>query len=269
VDGSTGDGSSVESNTVPVWSPDQSLKWTPNLHADPSQPPPNQMQIYGFGGDPKGARDRADKLTEAQTGKASKADDQIARLTEMQHQYQSLPSSGFLRPGAMAPERLEGARALNTAIQALGGSPVFNEKDVAAMEATMKDTSKLGFDMVQGMGREPGFIVERAIGANPSIANTPLGFARITAGLREAAQYERDKAEFYQDYQSKWGHLDGADIAFRKQNPKEMYANRAILSTVDPRDAKAVMDHARDPEAARALDKKYGTGTAKLVLGGQ
>ena len=58
---------------------------------------------------------------------------------------------------------------------------------------------------------------------------------------------------------------------FTKLNPPEMFANRAILSTVDPSDAKALREYVvqnKDPsKAIKTFDSHYGQGVSNLVLG--
>ena len=50
-----------------------------------------------------------------------------------------------------------------------------------------------------------------------------------------------------------------------------MYAKRAILSTVDPSDAKALREYVvqnKDPsKAIKTFDSHYGQGVSNLVLG--
>jgi hypothetical protein len=110
--------------------------------------------------------------------------------------------------------------------------------------------------------------------ANPGIENTPIGYERISAGLREGAKYEQDKNQFYSEYYSRFGHLDGAEKMFRDANPVKMYADRAILSTVRPEDGEAFTAYAaRETDASKLnkaksiFDAKYGRGVADKVLG--
>jgi hypothetical protein len=44
-----------------------------------------------------------------------------------------------------------------------------------------------------------------------------------------------------------------------------MYVERALASTVDPRDAAAIRPHMNDPAAVAVFDRKYGSGTAAIL----
>jgi hypothetical protein len=196
-------------------------------------------------------------------------------LEEMDKQFKSLPSEGFLVPGSYATERLDFAKKANTFVQAIGGKAAFDVDNVAAMESISKNSFRLGAALARAIGsREPGFIVQQSVQANPGIENSPIGYERISAGLREAAKYEQDKNQFYTEYYSKFGHLEGAEKMFRDANPPKMYADRAILSTVRPVDTEAFTayaaketDQSKLNKAKEILDQKYGKGVADKILG--
>ena len=193
----------------------------------------------------------------------------------MDKQFKNLPSKGFLVPGSYATERLDFAKKMNTFVQGIGGKSAFDVDDVAAMESISKNSFRLGAALARSIGsREPGFIVQQSVQANPGIENSPIGYERISAGLREAAKYEQDKNQFYTGYYSKFGHLDGAEKMFRDANPVKMYADRAILSTVRPVDSEAFTayaarekDQSKLSKAKEIFDKKYGKGVADKFLG--
>lgn len=247
--------------------------WTPTVSLPENYEPPEHLNIEM---DPKLKEQQgaiAKPVIDEQNRKAESAYDQLYALDEMDKQFNNLPSSGILTPGAYANERKDFAIRANTFVQALGGKPAFNPDDVAAMESLSKNTFRLGAALARGIGsREPGFIVQQSVQANPGIENTKIGYARISAGLREAAKYEQDKAQFYNNYYSRFGHLSGAEEMFRKLNPPQMYADRAILSTVDPRDKDALVNAIKDnPEilssAREKIDAKYGKGITDKILG--
>jgi hypothetical protein len=202
---------------------------------------------------------------EEQNNAAKSAYAQLFRLNEMDRQFSSLPQSGFTAPGSFATERLNFAKNINSALAGLGAKPLFSPDDVASAETLGKDTKRLGFETSKAMGgREPGFIVQQAISANPGIDNTPMGYRRIVAGLKQAAQYEQDRSDFYNDYYSKKGDLVGAETAFREANPVENYGKAAVISTIPP----AAVDYLRkNPDQAKAFDAKYGIGSSKMVIG--
>jgi hypothetical protein len=155
----------------------------------------------------------------------------------------------------------------------IGGKPIFDPTDVSALEELAKDNKRLGFALSKTMGREPGFIVQQAITANPGAANTPLGFHRITEALRQAAQYEQDRNAFYDSYKAKFGHLEGANDLFTKLNPPQKYAERAIVNSIDPTHLAEIRQWAsenqgKDLSAGQAqFDKIYGKNAFKLATG--
>ena len=209
----------------------------------------------------------ASKQLEDLRSKAQGAYEQKYRLDLMDHQFANMPQQGVMVPGAMATERTNFAKTINTATQALTGKPLFDPGSVAAAEEMGKDTRRLGFELSRTMGREPGFIVQASIGTNPSIDNTPMGYRRIVAGMREAIQYQQDLSQFFDDYFAKHRNLNGAAKEFSDSHPTSAYANRAIMSTVDPRDAEFLRGSTAEDRKSRAaaIDKKYGVGTADLI----
>jgi len=247
--------------------------WNPTVTLPDDYEPPEHLNIEM---DPKMKEQQAaiaKPIVEEQARKAEAAYDQIYALDEMDKQFSNLPKEGFLVPGAYAEERKNFANRANTFIQGMGGKAAFNPDDVAALESISKNTFRLGSALARSIGsREPGFIVQQSVQANPGIENTPMGYMRISAGLREAAKYEQDKAQFYNNYYSRFGHLSGAEEMFRQMNPPQMYADRAILSTVDPRDREALVNAVRDnPEilsnARSKIDGKYGKVITDKILG--
>jgi hypothetical protein len=259
---------------VVVPKPTSATSWTPMTSVPEGYVPPEQINIVmGDKGKAMGALGA--ETVKEQNRKAEAAYDQLYSLEEMDKQFKNLPSEGFLVPGAYATERLEFAKRANTFVQALGGKPAFDSSDVASMESISKNSFRLGSALARSIGsREPGFIVQQSVQANPGIENTPIGYERISAGLREGAKYEQDKNQFYSEYYSRFGHLDGAEKMFRDANPVKMYADRAILSTVRPEDGEAFSAYAAKETDASKLnraknifDAKYGKGVADKVLG--
>ena len=234
--------------------------------------PKNQMVIYQNPDSLKEEKTSATKLLEDQREKARNSYNQKFRLDEMDSQIGNLPKTGLMSQGPLAGPTADIAKNINATIQTMGGKGPFDTSSIAAIEQLQKDRFRLGAELSRSIGgREPGFIVQQSVQANPGVENTPMGYKRIVAGLREAATYEQDRESFYNDYSGKFGHLNGAEELFRQLNPPELYSNRAILSTVDPRDATALKEYAaknKDPSAAaNEIDKVYGKGVSKMILG--
>lgn len=244
------------------------LDWKPTLRAPEGTQIPGALNIALSGDLPK-QQEAAKKEVEGLRTKAQSAFDQQFRLDEMERQFRDLPERGFLQPGSYAGLRTQLAKEANTLITALGAKPLFDPSNVAAAEELGKDTTRLGFDVSKALGREPGFIVQSAVAANPGMENTAVGFQRITAGLKEATKYEQDRLAFYEDYAARFGTLTGADKLFRELNPPQAYSRRAILSTIDPEDLQLMRavpkDEVRKHQAE--IDGRYGKGVTRLILG--
>lgn len=244
--------------------------WKPVLSAPQNYLPQNQINMF----DPeiaKTAREVAKPVLEQYQNASDMADQQIYRLTEMNSQAANLPDTGFLSPGAFADQRYSLAQNANAFVQSMGGKPIFDQNSLASAEQIQKDSFRLGADLARTMGREPGFIVQQSVQANPGINNTKLGWARITSGLEQAARYQQDKNTFLSDYYQRYGNINGAEDLFRKLNPPQKYVERAVLSTVDPQDVQALRNYVannKDPSnAIKAIDSHYGQGVAKIILG--
>jgi hypothetical protein len=200
----------------------------------------------------------------------------------MQQQYDKLSQSGLLTAGTGAAERLKYANAVNTFLRAAGADPIFNEQDATALQALMKDQSKLGFALSNSIGsREPGVIVQQAISANPGIEISPDAFRVILAGMKENAEYMKDRGAFFEKYFNRFGHLSGANEVFSKTNPSDMYARRSLVTAIQssPDLPRGTIDALKKygPDAAprdkpelsirNKIDARYGVGTTDYILG--
>jgi hypothetical protein len=256
---------------------EEQKKWSPitDVNNPNVKKPPNLFQISTDKALEASETSAGIKQVEEQRESAKAAYGQLYRMDEMDKQFANLPTEGFLAPGAYAKERQDFAKTINGMLSVLHGTPAFDPNQVAANEALIKDTFRLGTELVKGMGREPGFIVQAAVQANPGIEITPMAYRRIMAGLRQAAEYEKDRAAFFDNYFSKYGTLSTANEQFARLNPPENYARRAILSTI-PEDvanrykeyvAKSIKDGKPYDKATEDIEKNYGKGTAALILG--
>ena len=253
--------------SAPTSAPSSTGPWKPSTTVPDNYVPPNQMAIYQNPGLLKGEQENAAKAIGESRDQAGAGQQLQMRLDEMDRQFAQLPKNGLLSPGAAATARGDIAKGINTFATTLGAAAPYDPNQVAANENLLKDRFRLGADLAKQMGgREPGYIVEQAVKANPGADNTPLAYQRITAGLRQAAQYQQDKAAFFDDYNAKFGHLNGAQQAFDQMNPPQRYADRAVVSTVDPRDLGVLQANANNPAALSKFDQLYGTGTASTVL---
>lgn len=253
--------------------PSQSIEFKPVTTVPTDYKYPGSMNLALTPGAMEKAQASAEKIKADQDAKAQGAFDTLYSLDNMDHSFNDLSKTGLLAPGQHVDERTNFAVGVNTMASILGGKPIFDPTDVAALEELAKDNKRLGFALSKTMGREPGFIVQQAISANPSAANTPLGFHRITEALRQAALYEQDRNAFYDSYKAKFGHLEGANDLFTKLNPPQQYANRAIVNSIDATHLAEIRQWAeankgKDISAGRAqFDKIYGINAFKLATG--
>ena len=247
-------------------------KWAATTAIPDKFVPPQQTNIV-MGGSLKDEAASAAGLSEQQRQKAQQAYNQQYQLAQMTEAFNQLPKEGFLTPGAYGDQRLDIAKKANTIASILGAKPFFDPNDVGAIEEIKKGSFRLGSALASSMGHEPGFIVQQAVGANPGFENTPAGYKRIAAGLAQAAQREVDESALFDNYRARFGHLNGAVELFNQINPPQKYADKAIVSTVSPEDAAALREYAakyKDPsKAAAVIDKTYGDGAARAILGGQ
>ena len=240
------------------------MSWKPTLAAPSEYTPPNQINMF----DPeiaKTAKAVAEPVLQQYQNSSDAADQQIFRLHEMNAQEANLPDTGFLGQGAFAEERLKIAQQANAFVQALGGQPVFDQNSLASAEQIQKDSFRLGTELARTLGREPGFIVQQSVQANPGINNTKMGWARITAGLEQAARYQQDKNTFLSDYYQRYGNLNGAEDLFRKYNPPERYSEKAILSTVPVGVYEDLKKYGPNQMRSK-IDSVFGQGVTDLMM---
>ena len=238
--------------------------WQPILSAPEGYLPPNQINMY----DQKiadTARAVAEPVLKQYQTASDAADQQIYRLHEMNAQAANLPTTGFLAQGAYADERTKIAQNANAFVQTFGGQPIFDKNSLASAESIQKDSFRLGTELARTLGREPGFIVQQSVQANPGINNTKMGWSRITAGLEQAARYNQDKNTFLSDYYQRFGNLNGAEDTFRKLNPPEKYSERAILSTV-PKGVYADLQKYGPDQMRSKIDSVFGQGVTDLMM---
>jgi hypothetical protein len=258
----------------PPEEPTKTTEWKPVTTVPAGYKYPGQYSLANTPDAMKDAQASAIKTKTEQAAKAQGAFDTLYSLDNMDRSFNDVSKTGLLAPGQHVDERTNFAVGVNTMASILGGKPIFDPTDVANLEELAKDNKRLGFALSRALGsREPGFIVQQAISANPSAANTPLGFHRITEALRQGAEYERDRNAFYDSYKAKFLHLEGAEKLFAELNPPQKYADRAIVNSIDATHLSEIRQWAeankgKDLSAGRAqFDKIYGTNAFKLATG--
>jgi hypothetical protein len=230
--------------------------------------PPLDPRLFSAAGQKIAGEETTKTLDTARTASEA-AQNTKYQVAQMRHALEQLPANGFLAEGPGFQARKDLANKVNQVLRGLGvgeSNLIFDPNQVASGEELQKLTNRMGFDLARTLGgREPGFIVQQAVGSVPGGDNSPLGAKRLLAGIAAMAQRQEDWYNFVQDYSAKTGGsvLD-AQRRFNAASPPEKYAAQAVLSTVPAGAADALR---QKPELAAQFDQKYGSGVSRFVLG--
>lgn len=231
--------------------------------ANPAAPAPIQSGL-----NPARKQIQEDNAKDFNTVKtnAESAQQVLQRLPIMDHAIDDLNKSGLTSTGTGAQARLSFAKAFNSLETTVGLTPSFDPQKIASWEDLNKESTRMGFELAKSLGsREAAMIVNSAIQAVPNAENTAAGAKLVSSSLRQAAQRQVDMYQF----QSNWadqhaGQTQGADIAFNKQNPPDMYAKKAVSAIIPPAAAALLKQH---PDLKGQFDAKYGEGMADFMMG--
>ena len=196
---------------------------------------------------------------------------QMMRIAEMEEAVKSLetPRGGWLtKQGPWADQRLNLAKGINFLTSAITGKEALPAEEIASMEVLNKDAFRLGSSAISALSGHPAAsIVEQSVVATPSLANTKMGYQRLLAGLKMAAQYEQDRGKFFSNYYNKFHNTQQAQELFDQLNPPQKYAQKAIASVILPAHLDAIRKYG--PNIKDRIDKIYGAGTTDTLLMGQ
>jgi hypothetical protein len=211
---------------------------------------------------------------EAIAGAASKT---LMQLDGMKRAYNEIAPGTLLTGTKYAPQVLDALKTIKGVANAFGGDISADLSNAtAAAEWLQKEQFRLGAELQKGLGREPGFILQQMVNANPGANNTAIGFARIASGMEQAAIYEKDKADFLNNYYSKFGHLRDADQLFKKLNPIQNYVDRATYYAIPEAEREKLTSYVtanrekfpnQTQDLMQKFDKIYGKGSANIVSG--
>lgn len=194
------------------------------------------------------------------------AQDSKQILGELYKDYQSVPEQGWLMPGAGSAERLKFANAANTLSGVFGGKPIFDPDQLGAEQDIGKKITQLGVTVNKGLGREPGYILDKLTAAQPGMENNPQGRRLIMGGLMVKAQSALDYQDFLQRYLTTTrGSPIGAQQAFNQAQPESNYVRDAQIIARMPQ---ANIDALRaNPQAAQDFDRHFGVpGLSRYFL---
>jgi len=205
------------------------------------------------------------KQSEAQD-QAAEANRRLRTISEMEHAIKSIKSP-VLEPGKFGNERVGIARAINDVTRLLTGKDAFNQAELSSTELAQKDAFRLGQSAADTFGGHPAAsIVQESVVATPSLGNTRMGYMRLLSGLKAAAQYEKDRNEFINDYAGKFKTVREAETEFSRLNPPWRYAQMAVRSVIHPDHLKELKKYGMNYRVK--LDPIYGEGTTKLLMEG-
>lgn len=199
----------------------------------------------------------------------SDASRQMMRIAEMQEAVKALetPKGGWLtKQGPWAEQRLNLAKGINFLTSAITGKEALPADEIASMEVLNKDAFRLGSSAISALSGHPAAsIVEQSVIATPSLANTKMGYQRLLAGLKMAAQYEQDRGKFFSNYYNKFHNTQQAQELFDELNPPQKYAQKAIASVILPAHLEALRKYG--PNIKDKIDAFYGAGTTQALMG--
>lgn len=204
---------------------------------------------------------RADAIQAGETRK---------QLSEMKANFRSLNPTGITSPGVGANERIAMVRGIGSALRVLGAPNPGLDQQTGAAEALNKGTAGLAATLRSALGNHDGAQVFGAMmAATPNITNTPYGFERIVSGMEQALAYKEEKAKFFEDYVREKTNLVGANEAFARAQPVEVFTSRAIVNAL-PEDVRSgLIKYMRDNIAIKGVDavvdQMYGGGTGKAL----
>lgn len=209
----------------------------------------------------------AEKAKADAQGQAAEANRRLRTISEMEHAIKSIKSP-VLEPGKFGNERVGIARAINDVTRLLTGKDAFNQAELSSTELAQKDAFRLGQSAADTFGGHPAAsIVQESVVATPSMANTRMGYMRLLSGLKAAAQYEKDRNEFINDYAGKFKTVREAETKFSELNPPWRYAQMAVRSVIHPDHLKELKKYGMNYKDK--LDPIYGAGTTKLLMEGE
>lgn len=229
---------------------DKGAPQAPVAGSPPSAPPGTVMSVPS--GLPPGQEELIKGASEEYHDEGKKtylsAVNTLGWAENMLHSINTLGDNGMLAMGTDANARAEFVKHINTLSSVLGIQPPYDPNKVANWESFNKYTKLAGMQVVNqffGGSREAASIINSATSAVPNAENTPTGAKLVLSGIRESARQIIDRRTFETNWANTHeGNLIGADVAFNKERPAQMYTRRAI-SQVEPYSVKTPADASR------------------------
>ncbi len=160
-----------------------------------------------------------------------------ASLDRIDHDIEALGAAGgALQPGAFGAQRLQIAKTINMMAATAGFKPdelPFDPELIAQGEDVTKEQIRAGLQLItQNLGaqREAASVIFGLMQAVPGIDNTLLGDRLISRSLRAMNQYEIDRREFQEEWNTRRGALGGSVAAFNRTHPAKDYFTAVLKS---------------------------------------
>jgi hypothetical protein len=196
------------------------------------------------------------------------------QLDTIDRSIKTLGPDGLTGMGAGATNRLGLARQYNTLIgfipedirKEFNVTP-FGKDELAGWEAFNKASQKLGFALAKQLGsREAMQIVQAAVASVPNVEQTYWGARLVSAGMRQAAQRDKDYFQYIVNLKRNGQSTLDADVTFNRTHPVSAYTAKAA-SVVPPENAINFLRANPTPQNIRQFNAKYGDGASIGVFG--
>ncbi|HLY56163.1 MAG TPA: hypothetical protein VKS60_11435 [Stellaceae bacterium] len=167
------------------------------------------------------------------------------------------------QPGTWGDLRATGARFL-TGLGFDGNALASTLGNPASADVMAKDTLRLAMQQLRdsfGGQREAGFIVEKAMNANPNIQTQDEAYRFMTNVIGQEAARQADYITGQEAYRAKHGTIAGFPEQFDRTNPVANYTNQAYADTYGaPAGSKFLGRHQGHPVFQGADGRKFAIG---------
>jgi hypothetical protein len=181
--------------------------------------------------------------------------------------------AGWYQSGAGAEWRTAVAKGANAASAALGGNPIFDANSVANSEQFNKNSNVAAFSLARTMagGRVALGEVLQANRSVPNMGNTPFGNVMVTQLLLQDNVHQTDRLRYQAEQAARGVDPIASGRVFDQYNPVEKYVSAAAAGGVQEAypQVVAALKAAPSPANVAAFNRKFGDGSAQVLLGNQ
>lgn len=194
-----------------------------------------------------------------------KAQNLMGQIDQIEHENETLNSSGWSSTGTGANAKLNAAKSINSLFTSFGIAPPIDPERVASWEGYNKQTIRAGFELARTLGGHSAEgVVQSSVSAVPNVENTYFGSKVITNSIRQTIQREIDMYRYSLDYaKTHNGSTFGAEDEFNRKFPPKFYSQTAIANSI-PTGAVDLLR--KQPDLAKDFDAKYGRGMSSFIM---